>query len=55
MGDSGTGELADQIQDLDAKHDYYADELEKIKRGEGVHSFKAIAKDVRDNTKDKDF
>ena len=34
MGDTGTQGLQDQIQEineLDAKHDYYADELEKIK------------------------
>jgi len=34
MGDTGTQGMQDQIQqinELDAKHDYYADELEKIK------------------------
>ena len=34
MGDTGTQGLQHQIQEineLDAKHDYYADELEKIK------------------------
>ena len=34
MGDTGTNDLAEQVQtinELDAKHDYYADELEKIK------------------------
>jgi len=34
MGDTGTQGLDDQsnqINALDAKHDYYADELEKIK------------------------
>jgi len=34
MGDTGTNGQADEghaINELDAKHDYYADELEKIK------------------------
>ena len=35
MGDTGTQGMQEQIQqinELDAKHDYYADELEKIKQ-----------------------
>jgi hypothetical protein len=32
MGETGTnGQANDAINELDAKHDYYADELEKIK------------------------
>ena len=31
LGDTDTGGLAGEINELDAKHDYYADELEKIK------------------------
>ena len=33
LGNTDTGGLADQVEinELDAKHDYYADELEKIK------------------------
>ena len=33
MGDTGTNqaEQMQEINELDAKHDYYADELEKIK------------------------
>ena len=35
--------------------DWVIDELEKIKRGEGVLSFKAVVKDAKDNVKDKEF
>ena len=31
MGGAGTGDEGQTLNELDAKHDYYADELEKIK------------------------